>query len=175
MGAQILEGLWLTGFMGAGKSSVAAALAERWACDFHDTDQIVATLAGRSIPEIFNAEGEAAFRRREAAAFLTLWSGAPALVALGGGTVTIPVVRETLQTGRAHVVWLRIPWASVLARVDGEARPLLARGEGAAHQLFRSRERVYQGLAEFTVDAEDEIEEVAAQVAKWAEARHYVG
>lgn len=175
MGAKILESLWLTGFMGAGKSSVGAALAHRWDCPFADTDKLVEAVAGHTVSEVFKEEGEAGFRRREAAVFQSLWFGPPTLVALGGGTLTIPDVRETLVAGRAHLIWLRLPWEAVLSRVDGNGRPLWAQGRDNAYRLFRDRERVYQALAEFTVDAQASVEEVAVQVAKWAEAQHYVG
>lgn len=80
----------LSGFMGAGKSTVGSRLADALGMTFVDLDAEIARRTGRSIPDLFRSEGEAAFRRHESAALQTVLAGAPAVVAVGGGALLAP-------------------------------------------------------------------------------------
>jgi shikimate kinase len=91
----------LVGPMGAGKSTVADLLAARWRLPVRDTDRDVEAAAGKEIAEIFVDDGEAHFRSLERAAVLDALQTHEGVLALGGGAVLDPAVREAL---RAHTV-----------------------------------------------------------------------
>jgi 3-dehydroquinate synthase/shikimate kinase/3-dehydroquinate synthase len=140
----------LVGFMGAGKTTVGRLLAERLDVPFVDADEAVVTAEGRSIPEIFTTDGEAAFRRIEAETIAALLAGPEAVLALGGGALGSENVRRALAGHR--VVLLDIDLADALARVGGdESRPMLRRPDLA--EVYRSRQRAYRDTAEAVVPA----------------------
>ncbi len=91
--------MYLTGFMGTGKSTVGPALARRLKRPFVDLDAAVEKAAGRSVAELFAREGEAGFRRRERAALARASRRAGAVVALGGGTLLDARNRELVARG----------------------------------------------------------------------------
>lgn len=91
--------LYLVGFMGCGKSSLGRRIAERTGFAFADTDHMVEEAAGRTIPEIFATEGEAAFRAMESAALRSIPDEGNTIVATGGGTPCNP---ENLAWMKAH-------------------------------------------------------------------------
>ena len=100
--------IWLVGLMGAGKSTVGRLLAERLGRAFVDLDDEIAREAGRSIPEIFEAEGEAGFRRREREA-LERAGRTSHVVALGGGAISQPGIasRNADRPSPSTRVWRR--------------------------------------------------------------------
>ncbi len=118
----------LVGFMGAGKSAVGRELAATLGLPFVDTDDLIVARAG-PIDEIFRTRGESAFRALEAGLVTTALADAldrPCVLALGGGAVLSPEVREAL-TRLPHVVWLVAPPEVLWARATGPgqaARPL---------------------------------------------------
>ena len=77
--------LVLSGYMGAGKTSVGRRVASRLGCAFTDLDREIEARAGMSIPEIFSRRGELWFRRTEETVVRELIAGEPAVLALGGG------------------------------------------------------------------------------------------
>jgi shikimate kinase len=89
----------LIGFMGAGKSTAAAALAERLGWEFADADVEIEREAGKPIPRIFAEDGEPAFRALEERVAARLLARIEIVVALGGGAVTSPLIRERLRDG----------------------------------------------------------------------------
>lgn len=128
--------------MGAGKSAVGAALARRLLRRFADTDAEIERLAGRSVAEIFEHEGEAVFREREREA-IARWAGQPAVVALGGGAIAQPGAAQRLA-GSGTVVYLRARPETLLERVGvAGSRPLLR-----AQTAEERRERLETLLAE---------------------------
>lgn len=160
--------LWLVGMMGVGKTTVGRLVAGRLQRPFVDLDEAVAAAAGRPIPEVFAAEGEPGFRRREAAA-LAATAGTAAVVACGGGVVGDPV-NVDLMRRRGRVVWLEAPAAVLAGRVgEGAGRPLLA-GEGVAAlgPLLAARRAAYAAAADLRVDTTTRSpEEVAEEVVRW--------
>lgn len=144
----------LVGLSGAGKSTVGVALAERLGWPLVDTDALIAADAGCSIAEIFAAEGEAAFREREAAALAAALAGPPCILATGGGIVLRAENREQLRS-QAVVVWLDAPDSTILARLaaHAERRPLLADDPAARLAALRhARAALYADVARFTID-----------------------
>ncbi len=150
--------LVLIGIMGAGKTSVGQRCAAQLGCGFVDTDDVVATNAGMSVPEIFAAEGEEGFRVREVAAVAdVLASPEPLVVACGGGAMTRPENRRAVRDH--YVVWLVADPGVLAARAtaDGlEARPLL-RGRDplvALERIARERATAYAEAADDVVTTE---------------------
>jgi shikimate kinase len=159
--------VFLTGFMGAGKTSVGAALARRMGCAFHDLDALIVERARQSVAEIFETSGEAGFRRLESealAALLERLGDAPAVIALGGGTLedaaNLRAVRE-----RGILVALEAPLETLLARTRRTpgTRPL-ALDEAGFCRLHARRQALY-AAADVRVDsAAGDVEQVAARV-----------
>jgi thiamine-phosphate pyrophosphorylase len=135
--------IYLTGFMGAGKSAVGRRLAKRLGLPFVDLDQEIETRSGRTIPELFRERGEPAFRALESE-ILEQWSRAPAtVIATGGGVVeSADNLAAMLRTGR--VLWLDVPFDTLLERLarGGDERPLFHNPE-QARRLYESRLRAY--------------------------------
>jgi len=130
--------VWLVGMMGAGKTTVGRALAERLRWRFVDTDAEIEERAGCTVAEIFATEGEAAFRERERRAVEAL-AGEEAVVALGGGAIAQPEVRAKVA-GTGTLVYLRAEPETLAARLGpADERPLLA-GRGPRERLERLRE-----------------------------------
>lgn len=115
----------LVGLMGVGKSSVGRRLASALGLPFCDADTEVEAAAGRSIPEIFAALGEPAFRDGERRVISRLLEGPPHVLATGGGAFMSPETRELIKS-RAVSVWLKAD-LDVLAQRLGrkDSRPLL--------------------------------------------------
>jgi shikimate kinase len=136
---QPLSRLLLTGFMGAGKSTVGALLARTLAWEFLDLDQVIEASHGQSVAEIFGSRGEAYFRGEERAALVQLRRKDRLVLALGGGTIEDPsVLSDILGWQETCLVFLDAPLAELLGRVQSgsHTRPLLARPEEltARHQ-----------------------------------------
>ncbi len=111
--------------MGSGKSTVGRALARRLGVGHVDTDVLVAQAAGRTIPEIFETDGEDRFRALETEALESALES-PAVISTGGGIVVTDANRALLQSSPAFVVWLDGSIDALAKRVgSGRNRPLL--------------------------------------------------
>jgi shikimate kinase len=147
----------LVGLSGAGKSSVGRQLAERLGCPLIDTDALITHSAGRTIPEIFAAEGEAGFRDLEADALMTALTNMPSVVATGAGIVLRPENRARLRE-RALVAWLDAPTETLVARllIHDEARPLLQGADPATRMEAQrlARQALYAEVADIRVAAD---------------------
>jgi shikimate kinase len=144
----------LVGFMGAGKSTVAALIANRLDRPCVDLDVEIEKVAGRSIAQIFADEGEEAFRDRETAALAGLAAHEPSVVACGGGVV-LKTRNRALLKELGTVIYLVVTAEEAVARVsDVSTRPLLAGAGGtlAATQLLAARESLYRSAADLVVD-----------------------
>ena len=129
--------------MGAGKSSIGPRLARRLGRRFIDTDAEVERAVGSRVAEIFEREGEPAFRSHEREA-IEACCGEAAVVALGGGAIEQPGARERLAS-TGIVVYLRARPETLLARVgDAGSRPLL-RGLAPAAQQAAARRSCSSG------------------------------
>ncbi len=120
-----LVNLALIGFMGTGKSSVGRLAAEQLHFDYLDTDELIQSRAGRTITDIFDGDGEAAFRKLEQQLVNELAARKRTVISTGGGLPTNPVNLASLKT-HALIVCL---WASpekIWERVRNQThRPLL--------------------------------------------------
>jgi len=152
----------LVGPPGSGKTTVGCALAERWGVSFRDTDADVSAAAGKSVSDIFVDDGEAAFRRLEAAAVATALGTHDGVLALGGGAVTTGETREAL--GGHRVIFLDVGLADAASRVGlGVTRPLLLGNVRAQlKQLLDERRPLYAAVAMATVGTDGlSVDEVA--------------
>jgi shikimate kinase / 3-dehydroquinate synthase len=143
--------LALAGFMGAGKSTVGARVAEATARPFVDVDALIEQRHA-PIPELF-ARGEAEFRRIEEDTLAEVLAGPESVVALGGGTVLSPLNRERLRT-RAFTVYLDVDVEAAWARVRGSDRPLAQR-EDEFRRLYAARQRAYEEAADAAANDAD--------------------
>jgi shikimate kinase len=151
--------------MGAGKTTVAGLLAQRWGVAVRDTDHDVEADAGREISEIFVDDGEAAFRELERKAVATALAEHDGVLALGGGAVLDPATRE--QLAGHTVVFLRVGLSDAVKRVGlGVGRPLLLGNVRARIKaLLDERTPVYESVATHTVTTDARSpEEVADEV-----------
>lgn len=159
--------LVLSGFMGAGKTSVGRRVASRLGVAFVDADREVEARAGMPIPEIFSRRGELWFRRTEEAVIRDLLKGEPGVLALGGGSLESDKTRG-LVTRVADVVWLRAGLDVAWGRVKGSDRPLAA-DRARFERRALAREATYRSAADLEVDADGPADEVAARVVAWAQ------
>jgi shikimate kinase / 3-dehydroquinate synthase len=136
----------LIGFMGAGKSTVGAEVAERLGRPFVDLDREIERTAGASVPELFRA-GEAEFRAREVSeALRVLRTGPPGVVSLGGGAVTSEQVRDALRAN-ATTVLLDVDVDTAWDRSRRGDRPL-AQDELRFRALYERRRPQYDECAD---------------------------
>src|SRR5436190_17826921 len=161
--------IFLIGYRGAAKTSVAKALSAKLGWPWFDADAILEERAGKSIRQMFADEGEAAFRDLETRVLADLAQRSASVIATGGGVVLRPENRAQLKSG--FVVWLTAP-ASVLwgrLQVDAttiERRPNLAQGGLAEIEaLLAVREPIYRACADAVVDAvSDRPDDIAIRI-----------
>jgi shikimate kinase len=148
--------IFLIGPMGSGKSAVGKQLARRLRRDFRDADTEIENRTGVDIPFIFEKEGEAGFRRREARMIDELTQLSGVVVATGGGAVLDEENRRHLAA-RGIVVYLHTSVGQQLARTrHSRNRPLLdTEDPGARLQaLMEEREPLYRQLADIVVETD---------------------
>jgi shikimate kinase len=137
--------------MGAGKSVCGRLLARRLGRCFIETDDMIVSREGRSIPEIFRERGEEAFRRLEAETLEALRLKSGDVIATGGG---LPCREGRMEALRAlgTVVWLRGDLPALLERAGRiGGRPMLERSPAEVEALYRAREPYY-ARAHITID-----------------------
>lgn len=151
--------LVLIGLMGSGKSTVGRRIAKLMDRPFVDADAALEEAAGRSVADVFAADGEAAFRALERDTLARLLDGdPPTVVASGGGVVLLEENRRRLTAGDVTVVWLDAAPAFLASRISAKPhRPLLAGDEAPAEVLARmhaERAPLYREVADITVQVE---------------------
>jgi shikimate kinase/3-dehydroquinate synthase len=155
--------LALVGFMGAGKSTLGSDVAERLGRPFIDLDRDLEQDLGTTIPEFFDARGEAEFRlQEERHAIAALRLPDPAVIALGGGAVQTATIRNELRD-RAFTVLLEVDPDTAWQRSAGQGRPL-ARDESEFRALYERRREVYEAVGEARASDTDGVVLAAAGV-----------
>ena len=146
----------LIGFMGAGKTTLGMQLADRIGRPFFDLDQEIEATSRRSIADFFRREGEGAFRVVEAERTLaTLRFDRPAILALGGGAIETPAIREALRE-HALTVLVDVDVDLAWARVEGSERPL-AHDPEQFRQLYERRRGLYEEAADVRTQTVDDV------------------
>jgi len=146
--------IFLVGLMGAGKTTIGRLLARRLDMTFIDSDHEIEARTGATIPWIFEIEGEASFRRREADVIRELTAGSGIVLATGGGAVLDPASRALLAE-RGTVVYLRASVSSILQRTAHDKnRPLLQTADPRKklEDLTAQREPLYREIADMVID-----------------------
>ena len=151
--------IYLTGFMGSGKTTVGRLLAGNLNQQFFDLDHGIERKAGMAIQEIFGRSGEEAFRKLETETLQSINIDS-AVIATGGGCF---IHNEEWMLQNGTVVYLRVPFAILAQRVGADAsRPLWRNAE----KLFTERETIYT-RAHFNVDGSAPPTEVVKEIKKF--------
>jgi len=148
------QNIFLVGLMGAGKTTIGRALARKLNKRFIDSDHEIEARTGVSIPVIFEIEGEASFRQREAEVIRELTAQQGIVLATGGGAILRPENRACLKNG-GTVIYLHASVDSILQRTSRDkSRPLLqtANPRARLEQLAREREPYYREIADLVVE-----------------------
>ncbi len=148
------ENIYLVGLMGSGKTTIGRALARRMGRRFLDSDHEIEHRTGVRIPTIFEMEGEAGFRKREAMVIEELSHESGIVVATGGGAVLDPANRQVMH-GSGWVVYLDVPTHVLLERTRHDTnRPLLQVADPRAKldALRVQRDPLYREIAHIIVD-----------------------
>ena len=147
----------ITGFMGAGKSTVSEMLAQRLHMPLMDTDLQIETEQGRPVRQIFDERGEAWFRLLESGLLERLAKSSEKMVVSTGGGLPIQPQNRELLAKAGIVIYLQVSAREVLRRLDGDtSRPLLASGDKQARvqDLLAKREPVYQSTADMIIETD---------------------
>jgi shikimate kinase len=140
-------GLFVVGFMGAGKSTVGRSLARHLGWRFADLDEDIASREQMSISEIFEKRGESEFRRAEHEALrrriTDVSRGVPWVIAVGGGCFAQADNLDLIQN-HGVTIWLDAPLEILRSRVGGSVTRPLARDPVRFEELFHARRPVYE-------------------------------
>jgi shikimate kinase len=146
--------IFLVGMMGAGKTTLGRALAQRLQLEFADTDKVLVERTGVPVATIFEIEGEDGFRRREAAVLAELALQDGLVIATGGGAILLEENRALMRS-HGTVVYLRARLESLWERTRHDStRPLLATADPQATlaEILAKREPLYREAAHVIVD-----------------------
>jgi shikimate kinase len=150
--------IYLVGFMGCGKSTVARALADELGWSFIDLDEEIERREGTSISEIFDQKGEPAFREIESIVLRdrvrNVQGGRPQVVSLGGGAFLSDENFE-LVSNNGVTIWLDCEFSHIERRVAGQTHRPLARDPQRLRELFEQR-RVGYARADYRVEVVDD-------------------
>lgn len=148
MSKDLPDRIYLAGFMGSGKSTIAPLLAKALSYNVVDLDETVEQTAGKSIPQIFKEGGEASFRKLERQMLEKTTQMTDTVVSLGGGAVTFtPNLQLVRESG--ILVYLKVPVDQLLERLYGErGRPLLQDNKGELLSKEQLRVKVSRMLSE---------------------------
>ncbi len=163
----------LVGLMGAGKSTIGRRLAAALNLQFIDSDVEIVEAAGCSISDIFEGYGEPIFRDLEQRVIMRLMTGAPCVVATGGGAFIQPDVRKAISE-KGISVWLKADLPVLVERVSRrDNRPLLKTGDKneILQKLIDERYPIY-AEADITIDSnfgshESVVEEIIKALKEW--------
>ena len=154
--------VYLVGFMGCGKTTVARALGHRLGWRAEDVDELIEARERTTVADIFARHGEAYFRSAERDILKLLLPLRHTVVATGGGTFMDPDNQQAIKLDGASV-WLDVPLPTVVARLPADARRPLAADRAQMERLFAMRQAAY-AQASLRVDATAPAEEIAERI-----------
>jgi shikimate kinase len=157
--------LYLVGFMGAGKTTVARLLGRRIGWRTEDIDARIEARERRPVASIFAQDGEPYFRQAERSVLHELLPERNVIVATGGGTFVDPDNRLAMLADGA-VAWLDVPLTRILDRVPPDGRRPLAADRVQMEQLYLRRQVAY-AQAHVRVDAARPADEVVERLLEW--------
>lgn len=157
--------LYLVGFMGAGKTTVASALGRRLGWRSEDVDERIEARERRSVAAIFVDEGEAYFRHAERDVLNDLLPLRNVIVATGGGTFVDPGNRAAILSDGA-VAWLDVPLSRVIERIPPDGRRPLAADLVKMEELYLRRRAAYVE-AHVRIDASRPVDEMVERLLEW--------
>jgi shikimate kinase len=160
--------VYLVGFMGAGKSTVARRLARRLDWRFEDVDDLVEQREHQTVAQLFARRGEAYFRAVERTVLLDLVGLRHAVVATGGGTFVDPQNRSVIARD-GMTVWLDVPIDRLIARIPADGRRPLAADRAEFERLYALRRPAYE-QADLRIDASrGSVDAIVEQLVDWLE------
>jgi len=157
--------IYLVGFMGAGKTTVARALGRRLGWRVEDIDERIEARERRSVATIFSQSGEAYFRQQERQVLSDLLPQRQIVVATGGGTFAEPDNRALMLADGA-VVWIDVPLTRVFERVPADGRRPLAADRAQMEQLY-ARRRLAYAEAHVRIDGTEPVPDVVVRLLEW--------
>jgi len=158
--------VYLVGFMAAGKTTVARALATRLDWRAVDIDELIEAQERLTVADIFARHGEAYFRAVERAVLEAQLAPRHVVVATGGGTFVDPHNRAAIN-GDGVSVWLDVPFDRVVARMPADGRRPLAADRTTFERLFHARREAYR-LAHVRLDAgRASVDALVEQLVDW--------
>jgi len=157
--------LYLVGFMGAGKTTVARGLGRRIGWRVEDIDELIESRERRSVASIFAQDGEPRFRQVERDVLNELLTMRDTIVATGGGTFAEPQNRTAMLSDGA-VAWLDVPFERLVERVPADGRRPLAADRTQMEQLYHRRQAAYS-QAHLRVDAGRPVDEIIERLLEW--------
>lgn len=166
--------LYLVGYRGSGKSTVAPLIAQALGREVMDSDDLIEANAGVSIAEIFAVQGEAEFRRLETDVVLEISQLSGKVISLGGGAPLAESNRKLIAAS-GKTVWLFAEPSILWARITGDPvsdlqRPNLTDSGGLAEieQLLTRRTPVYEACADYKLDVGSlSAEETSERIVQW--------
>ncbi len=160
-----IDKLYLVGFMGAGKTTVATVLGRRLGWRPEDVDERIEARERRSVSAIFVQEGEGYFRQIEREVLRELLPQRNVIVATGGGTFVDPDNRALMLSDGA-VAWLDLPLSRVIERIPSDGRRPLAADPIRMEQLYMHRRVAYTD-AHIRIDATAPVDELVERLLEW--------
>lgn len=160
-----VDKLYLVGFMGAGKTTVAAALGRRLGWRTEDVDERIEARERRSVAAIFLQEGEGYFRQVEREVLRELLPARNVIVATGGGSF-VDLDNRAMMLHDGAVAWLDLPFSRVIERIPPDGRRPLAADLVQMEQLYQRRLIAYAD-AHVRIDAGAPVDEVVERLLEW--------
>ena len=153
----------LIGMPGCGKTTIGKLLADRLNMEFADADAEIEKYEGRSIPDIFAADGEVYFRKVETKCLKNML-GLNRVISTGGGVVVAEENHKILKESGAAVVFIDRPTECIMNDIDTAERPLLAEGKERIKRLYTERYDKYLSVCNISVVNDKVKEDVIAKI-----------